>query len=150
MSKGQFVRALPEQVYEADKILRVEPQRLQRLGLYTIRIMLPPDADDYAVETPSAIRSAERIGEDRWHVDFTMYAPDNSGEIDDALGQFSDDGHMFLDNTGASRMQQFGDRILMGYFVGTIEKNPLMLHASAEIPEALRDLDFEPSRLLTV
>ncbi len=150
MSKERYVRALPEQVYEADKILRVEPQRLQRLGLYTIRIMLPPGAEDYAVESPAGIRSTEQIEEDLWHVDFTMYAPDNSGEIDDAMGQFSDDGHMFLDNTGGSRMPQFGPRIQMGYFVGTIDKNALMLHASVEVPEELSDLDLDPSRLLTV
>lgn len=148
MSAEKYVRALPEQVYEGDKILRVKPDNLHILGLYTLRLMLPPGAEEYAIETPAAIKVANQIEDDRWEVDFTMYAPDNSGKIDDAMGQFTNDGHMFLDNTGPSAMPQFGSRIFMGYFAGDLQGGPLMLHSSVEIPDTLKDLNFEPSRLL--
>ncbi len=150
MSHSKFIRAIPEHVYEADKILRVEPHRLILLGLYTLRVMLPPGSKDYALETPAAIRSTERVEEDKWNVDFTTYDPDNSGEINNSIGLFTDDGHMFIDNVRPSFMSQFGPKILMGYFVGSLEKEPLMIDVFEEVPEKLKNLDLQTSGLISV
>jgi len=148
MSRGNFVKAIPESVYEGDKILRVEPAILQEYGLYTIRMMMPPRAKDYAVETLAAIISREQAEVDRWNVRFTMYAPDNSGDIDDVGSYFTSDGHMFLDNIGSLVMPQFGPRIYMGYLLGDIQKCPIGMGATAEVPSSLEGLDIEIEQLL--
>lgn len=150
MSEVNYIRPVPEQVYEDEKILKVETSRLQVLGFYAIRIMLPPGAADHAIESASTILAAERIAEDTWHVDFTMFEINNSGSIIDAVGQFSDDGNMFVENSDTLNMPQFGPKILMGYFMDVPGDNSHMLEDSVQIPEVLTVPEFEQSRPIPV
>lgn len=116
MAEAEHWTEVQEHTYEVGKNLRILPESLQELGVYTIRLLKPPDSSVYAVESLVAIQFLDQLQEDEWLVDYTM--PDeNSGEIVLNRSRFSNDGHMFLRNIGRSRIPEYDTRVHVGYML---------------------------------
>lgn len=47
------------EAFEEGKVLRIPPEKLQELGIYTLRIMSPPGESPFATEMPALIDSVE-------------------------------------------------------------------------------------------
>lgn len=111
------------QRYEREKVTRVMPENLHHLGLYTLRVMMPPGSRPFAVEYLTVVRGEPvRRDSEHWDVSYVWYPGRRDVEPEIADTIFNNNGFMVISNEGDDEdLADFPDEIEMAYFVGSLD-----------------------------
>ena len=106
--------------YELEKHTRIMPHNLRPLGIYTLRMMWPPDVrPPFASEFLTCIISSTERDDGYFDVSFVMH-PGNEPESADSI--FNPNGFMIIPNDGEDpALAEFPEEIEMAYFVGSLD-----------------------------
>lgn len=98
--------------YEREKVTRIMPGDLHKLGIYTLRMMWPPDTPPpFAAEFLTCILDVEQTNTGYYRVGY-CWQP--KGEPESADTVFNAEGFMVM-------APEELDEIEMGYFVGSLD-----------------------------
>lgn len=108
-----------EDRYEREKHTRIMPDSLRQLGLYTLRMMWPPDMrPPFGVEFLTCITNVDHREDGYYDVGFVMQ-PQDEPEVTDSF--FNHNGFMVLPNDGHPGLVELPPEIEMAYFVGSLD-----------------------------
>lgn len=140
MTEKKHHREVTEAVYEKGKDDRVMPTDVQRLGIYTLRIMMPPNLVTFAIETPIAVISVEQNLFSNYRIDFVQFALNGSDKVEDAESQFNGRGFMFITKSGPGRIADMPEEFDIGYMLGTRASGDMAIASGIVIPDDLSSI----------
>ena len=112
----------PEQ-YEREKVTRIMPADLRKMGYYTLRVMMPPSSPVFAVEYTTYITDVEpsEISADGLDVGYVFQPGRESKKLDHNWSWFNRNGYMAFINVGEGAYKGFPEEVEFGYFVGSTD-----------------------------
>jgi hypothetical protein len=122
--------------FEREKVTRLMPETLRVMGMYTLRMMLPPGERPFAFEFATAITVIQPQGEGTHVIEWVWQLPKDPKPKHEG-GMFNARGFMIMDNSD-QYYPGFPPEIEMAYFVGSTDPYDLELaELTAEEERAL-------------
>lgn len=119
MPENEYYRDFdfPER-FEREKATRIMPDNLQKMGKYTLRmLMLPPKAGPYAGEFLTSVTEVEQH-DDFYEVSFVFQTPEHLKAVN-ADSRFNKAGFMIIPDY--RQPQDPASELEIGYFVGSLD-----------------------------
>ena len=123
------------------------PTDVVKLGIYTLRIIMPPNHRTFAVETPIAVRSVEQDLFSNYNIDFIQFDIDDSDEVVEAGATFNGRGFMFVTNSGPGKIADMPDEFDIGYILGLRPTIDMTLVTGIVIPDDLSSVTNAPTHV---
>lgn len=122
MTERPYLRELDDPSrFERESVTRIMPQDARELGLYVLRIMMPPGSETYAVDYLTCLLDKEDEGS-LTVVGFMISPSGREEDLQPTETAFNRNGFMIIENPGQESLPDMPEEIEMGYIVGSSDE----------------------------